>query len=78
VTPEREAEFRQMTDDRGRHNFDIGHYWNAVDELLAALDECRAKLAAAEAERDRLAGIVWTASVRSGVTIVPLTPEETR
>ena len=48
MTPEREAQFRQMADDRGRHDYDIGHYWNAVEELLDAVDELRATLKATE------------------------------
>jgi Domain of unknown function (DUF6378) len=54
VTPEREAQLRQMTDRMGRHDFEIGHYWNAVEELLDEVVETRAKLVVAETENRRL------------------------
>jgi hypothetical protein len=48
MTPKREAQFREMVDDRGRHNYDIGHYWNAVEELLDVIDDLRGTLKATE------------------------------
>ncbi len=40
--------WRRMTNRETRHEYSIGHYWNALDDAADEIDRLRAQLAAAE------------------------------